>query len=217
MMALACVAPAPGRSVAQGVMAPVLQSTGSSHSQKPAPAARTPAAAPVVPQAPGPQGPIAQAPIVQAPNPQGQAFGAVTKEPIPRFMALRFDEVNLRVGPGTNYPISWVYHRRDLPVEVLAEIGDWRKLQDQDQVVGWVKASSLWKRRSVVVVGADQTMHAKADDTAADVAKLRVGVVLHVLQCPAGGAWCEVEINAYRGWIKRAGVYGLYPNEAIDG
>ncbi len=204
----------PRTGAAQGVMAPVMQSTAPNHAQKPV----APQPRPTAPAAAPASTPAATASAsASAETAPPTATGAVTKDPIPRFMALRFDEVNVRAGPSTTTPIAWVYHRRDFPVEVIAEIGEWRKLQDHDQPIGWVKASSLWKRRSVVIVGTDQILRAKPDDTAAEVAKLRVDVVLHVLRCPADQGWCEVEINAYRGWIKRSSVYGLYPKEAIEG
>jgi SH3-like domain-containing protein len=143
--------------------------------------------------------------------------GSSTHEKLPRFASLRFDDVNLRVGPGTNYPIDWVYHRRNLPVEIVFELGDWRQIKDRDGVTGWVRGPSLWKRRSVMV-GADEiALRASADDTASPVAMLKPGVIAHVRSCPSGSAWCEVEIDAYRGWLKRAQVYGVYPDETVGG
>jgi SH3-like domain-containing protein len=132
-------------------------------------------------------------------------------------MSLRFDDVNLRVGPGTRYPIDWVYHRRDLPVEILRELEDWRLVQDQDNVRGWVRAPALSPRRSVAVRDADQTLRAKPDDNADAVAILKPGVIARLRACAAGAAWCEVEASTYRGWLKRSAIYGLYPNEAIGG
>ena len=143
--------------------------------------------------------------------------GSATHEKLPRFASLRVDDANLRVGPGTNYPIDWVYKRRNLPVEIVFELGDWRQIRDQDGITGWVKSLSLWKRRNVVIRGADVTLRAKPDAASDPVAVLKIGVIAHVRVCPAGSAWCEVEIDAYRGWLKRADVYGVYADEAIEG
>ncbi len=207
--------------------APVVQPQPNTHAQKPHTKAKPkapakPAAKPVAPApAPAPSAPAPAAapepdaetlppPPVTAPDP---TKGAVTGLAIPRFMSLRFDDVNLRVGPGTRYPIDWVYHRRDLPVEVIRELDDWRLVQDQDAVRGWVRAQTLSPRRGFAVRGADVTLRATAADTAAPVAILKVGVVGHLIACPSGQDWCNAEVGQYRGWLRRAAIYGLYPNE----
>src|SRR5277367_600855 len=73
--------------------------------------------------------------------------------PLPRFVSLRSDEVNLRSGPGVRYPIDWIYTRRDLPVEVIAEFEAWRKIRDCQGAEGWVHQSFLWAHRTMVVMG----------------------------------------------------------------
>ncbi len=161
-------------------------------------------------------GPAARAQPANAPA-AAASEGSQSHEKLPRFASLRFDDVNLRVGPGTNYPIDWVYKRRNLPVEIVFELGDWRQIRDQDNVTGWVKTLSLWKRRNVVVRATELTLRAKPDDASDAVAVLKPGVIAHVRVCPGGNPWCEVEIDAYRGWLRRAQVYGVYADEAIDG
>lgn len=155
------------------------------------------------------------------PTPPLPAFdpskGSTTGLAIPRFMSMRFDDVNLRVGPGTRYPIDWVYHRRDLPLEILREFDDWRLVQDQDSIRGWVRAPTLSPRRGIVVIGGEQVMHARAADEGAPVARLKVGVIGHVRACAADSQWCEVEVGTYRGWLRRDQIFGVYPNEAIGG
>lgn len=143
--------------------------------------------------------------------------GSTTGNPLPRFMSLRFDDVNLRVGPGTRYPIEWVYHRRDLPVEIIRELDDWRLVQDQDNIRGWMRAPTLSPRRGIVVRGAERILRASAADDASPVARLKPGVVGRVRGCAASSAWCEVEVSTYRGWLKRDEFYGVYPNEAVGG
>jgi SH3-like domain-containing protein len=176
------------------------------------PAAPAPAPAVPPPATPEPEPETLPTPPITAPDP---TKGAVTGLPIPRFMSLRFDDVNLRRGPGTRYPIDWVYHRRDLPVEVIRELDDWRLVQDQDNVRGWVRAQTLSPRRGYAVRGGDVTLRATASDTAAPVAVLKVGVVGHLLACPLGQDWCNAEVGTYRGWLRRAAVYGLYPMEVV--
>ncbi len=184
------------------------------------PAARPPVkAAPAVvppPVAVPPGAPTAPATPSPEPAPDPNK-GAVTGQPIPRFMSLRFDDVNLRVGPGTRYPIDWVYHRRDLPVEVIRELDDWRLVQDQDNIRGWVRAQTLSPRRGFVVRGAERALRSKPADDASPVALLKPGVVGLLHACAAGKAWCEAEVGQYHGWLKRDDIYGVYTAETIGG
>ncbi|MBV9735057.1 MAG: hypothetical protein JO209_04045, partial [Acidisphaera sp.] len=172
--------------------------------QRPAgqPAAPPPAPAPL-PQ-PAPE---------KSPEPQK---GTATGLPLPRFAALRADEVNLRAGPGTRYPIEWVYKRRDLPVEIEREFEVWRLVSDPEGVKGWVHEATLTGRRSFVVTGEQRAMRRTADDHAAPVAYLKPGVVGRLLSCAAGADWCQVQVGEYRGYLKRGDFWGSYAGEAVD-
>ena len=88
------------------------------------------------------------------PVPAAPLKGSNTGLPLPRFASLRADAVNLRSGPGTRYPIQWVYKRRDLPVEIEREFDVWRLVQDSDGVKGWVHQATLVGTRSFVVLAA---------------------------------------------------------------
>ncbi len=198
---------------------PVVQAPRDAHAHKvaPPPAKKTTAK----PAAPVAVAPVVAAPAgVPAPAPEAPAEAAKpvgSGAPVPRFMSFRFDDVNLRVGPGLRYPIDWVYHRKDLPVEILRELDDWRLVQDQDSVRGWVRATTLSPRRGVIVRGAEHVLRSKASDDGTAVARLKPGVVGHVRGCAADSQWCEVEVGVYRGWLKRDEIFGVYPNEAVGG
>ena len=208
---------------------PVVRESGSTHAQKPAatkppakPPAKATAAKPAAKPAPAAAPPPVAAEVPAKPAaPEQPAIdltkGAVTHLPTPRFMSLRFDDVNLRVGPGLRYPIDWVYHRRDLPVEIIRELDDWRLVQDQDNIRGWIRAPALSPRRGFVVREAERPLRAKPADDASPVAMLKPGVVGHIRACAASSAWCEVETGTFRGFVKRIDIYGVYPDEVIGG
>jgi SH3-like domain-containing protein len=186
---------------------------------KPKPAARgaakvagKPAAKPAAPPA-APQPTQAAAPPPPKIDP---TKGTITGLPLPRWVSFRSDEVNLRNGPGMQYPIDWVYHRRDLPVRVLREFEVWRLVQEQDGTKGWVHQATLTGRRGFIVQNGEQVLRASASDTADPVARLEPGVVGHIRACAVGVAWCEVQVGQYRGWLKRDGMYGVSPDEAIE-
>lgn len=175
------------------------------------PHGKPPPAAAVV-TAPTPP-PTAEAkPTAPAEPPKGTATGL----PLPRFAALRSDEVNLRSGPGTRYPIQWVYKRRDLPVEIEREFEVWRLIEDPEGVKGWVHQATLTGRRSFVVTGSERTLRREAKDDSAAVAKLKPGVVGRIRGCQPGAGWCQVQVGEYRGWLKRGEFWGSYPGEAVN-
>jgi SH3-like domain-containing protein len=135
---------------------------------------------------------------------------------VPRFAALRFDDVNMRVGPGPRYPITWVYKRKDLPVEVDREFDIWRLIRDADGVKGWVSQASLYARRTFIVTTQEATLRDDMKDTAAAVAVLKHGVIGRIRSCAAGADWCEVQTGDYRGYLKRAQFWGTLSGEAVN-
>ena len=135
--------------------------------------------------------------------------------PLPRFAALRSDDVNLRAGPGFRYPIEWVYKRRDLPMEIEREFEVWRLVQDPDGIRGWVHQATLTGRRTFMVQGADATLRAEPKDDAAPVAILKVGVIGRIRSCEAGSDWCRLQVGDYRGYLKRSQFWGVLPDEVI--
>jgi len=179
---------------------------------KPGAAAKHPAAAHPAAPVPVP----APAPPPMAEKPSEPARGSVTGMPLPRFAALRADEVYMRIGPGKRYPIIWVYKRRDLPVQIEREFEDWRLVRDQDNTKGWVHQATLVPRRTGVVTGGDQVLRRDARDDAEPVARLKPGVIVRLRACDTASDWCQAQVQDYRGWMKRSEVWGLLPGESIQ-
>jgi len=179
---------------------------------KPGAAAKHPAA--VHPAAPVPAPAPAPPPVAE--KPPEPAKGSVTGMPLPRFAALRADEVYMRIGPGKRYPIIWVYRRRDLPVQIEREFEDWRLVRDQENTKGWVHQATLVPRRTGVVTGGDQVLRRDARDDAEPVARLKPGVIVRLRACDAASDWCQAQVQDYRGWMKRSEVWGLLPGESIQ-
>lgn len=157
-------------------------------------------AAPAPAQAP----PAAVAPAVPG-------AGRSTGLPMPRFVSLGADRVNLRYGPGREYPISWVLARRGLPVEIVAEFDTWRKIRLHDDDEGWVHASLLSSRRTVLVTEAVGELRRTPDDDARVVLRAEPGVIGDLIDCEE--AWCRVDIQGRRGWLPRDAFWGILPEE----
>ncbi|MDP6572893.1 MAG: SH3 domain-containing protein [Rhodospirillales bacterium] len=135
--------------------------------------------------------------------------------PLPRFVSLRADEVNLRTGPGVQHPIDWVYRRRHLPVEIIAEYNTWRKIRDWQGTEGWVHQSMLSNKRTVVVTGKLRTLRHKSDTTGRPVAQAEAGVIARLLECPDASTWCRVEVDGFEGWFRRVEFWGAYGDEVV--
>jgi SH3-like domain-containing protein len=163
-----------------------------------------------------PQAPPPAQPAKPPPPKPDPTKGTTTGLKLPRWVALRSDDVNVRTGPGMQYPIDWQYHRRDLPVIVLREFEVWRLIQLQDGTKGWVHQATLTGRRGFLIVDSERVLRSAPDDGADPVAKLEPGVVGHIRSCEAGKAWCEVQTGEYRGWLKRTDMWGVDPDEAIN-
>jgi SH3-like domain-containing protein len=166
------------------------------------------------PAAPPAARPQAAAP---PPPPAEPNKGSVTGLPLPRWAALRTDDVNMRSGPGTRYPIEWVYKRRDLPVQIEREFEVWRLVQDAEGIKGWVHQATLVGHRSFLVGAAEAILRHRPDDAADPVARLRPGVVGRIRSCEAASAWCEVQVGDYRGFLRREAFWGTAPGEAVGG
>lgn len=153
-----------------------------------------------------------------APDPgpgPGPAKGSATGWPLPRFESFRSSEIYMRAGPGFQYPITWVYHRYDLPVEVTAEFNVWRKVLAPDGGSGWVHEALLHGARSFIVTGGRHTLRAAPHAGASAIAYLDKGVIGLIADCPAGGAWCKVEADHRDGWLRRRDFWGVFAGEAV--
>ncbi len=141
--------------------------------------------------------------------------------PLPRFVSLKSKRVNMRVGPGRDYKVEWMYTKAGLPLEILQEYDNWRKVRDSEGEEGWVLQSLLSGKRTAIVApwNKDEKSSLVAltnapGDTSAIIAKLEPGVVTQVSECDNG--WCRVEVENVRGYASQDQLWGVYPNERVE-
>ncbi len=146
------------------------------------------------------------------------ATGPVSGLPVPRYVSLKSDHVNVRGGPTKDNDVSWVYTRAGLPVEVTAEFENWRRVRDSEGAEGWVYHSLLSGKRTAVVTLKSKDdlapLYDRADPTSAVAARLQSGVVASVKRCTSG--WCRVTGTGFDGWIEQQRLWGVYADEKID-
>ncbi len=140
--------------------------------------------------------------------------------PLPRFVSLKAKRVNLRVGPGRDYAVDWLYLKPGLPMEIIQEYDNWRRVRDADGTEGWIYQSLLsgrrtavvtpWKRRNnpMIELFVDRSARARA------VATMQPGVIGTLHSCD--GKWCEMSVGSHRGWIQQAKLWGAYPDETVE-
>ncbi|ODR95938.1 hypothetical protein AUC70_01265 [Methyloceanibacter stevinii] len=141
---------------------------------------------------------------------------------VPRFVSLKSDKVNVRRGPSTDQSIVWVFSRAGLPVEVIAEFENWRRVRDSEGADGWVFHSLLSGRRTVLVSPWSKSqqapvsipLHSSRSAGSGVVAQLQPGVLGDLVECD--GSWCELSIGNYSGYVQQEKLWGVYRDEKFE-
>lgn len=145
---------------------------------------------------------------------------AVTKGPsglpLPRYVSLKSERVNMRIGPGQAYQVQWLYLKRGLPMEVIQEYDNWRKVRDPEGNEGWVLHSLLSGERTAIIAPWSSSremvaMRTGPEESAPLAARLESGVVATVGQC--GQGWCKLKAGGIEGFVDQKLLWGVYPGE----
>jgi SH3-like domain-containing protein len=138
--------------------------------------------------------------------------------PVPRYVSLKSDHVNVRAGPTKDNDVAWVYTRSGLPVEITQEFENWRRVRDSEGAEGWVYHSLLSGRRTAVITMKNKddlaSLYEQADAASAVSARLQAGVVAQVRHCASG--WCHVTGSGFDGWIEQQRLWGVYADEKVE-
>ena len=138
-----------------------------------------------------------------------------TTLPLPRFVSLRADQVNLRTGPGVQYPVEWVYQRKYLPVEIIAEYRTWRKIRDWESTQGWIHQSMLSGSRTIIVTGKRRSLRSNPDAKSTPVAEIELSAIANLEDCPNGSGWCLIKTKNLAGWLRKVEFWGVYRDEVL--
>lgn len=134
---------------------------------------------------------------------------------LPRFGVLRFTAVNMRTGPGTRYPITWVYRRTNLPVEVISLFDTWYRIRDYEGTEGWVHKTQIkMQRRGMITGNKPHDIHASADANAAVTAHLMPNVLFNIQSCTKD--WCLTRGDDFKGYLRKDEFFGAYANEVFE-
>ncbi|MGH6673957.1 MAG: SH3 domain-containing protein [Xanthobacteraceae bacterium] len=138
--------------------------------------------------------------------------------PVPRFVSIKADRVNVRGGPDKDHDVSFIFTRVGWPVEITAEFENWRRIRDSDGSEGWVYHSLLSGKRTAAIEMKDKNglalLHEAPETRSPVMAKLEEGVLGTVTAC--NGIWCHLVGKNFDGWVEQDDLWGVYPNEKID-
>lgn len=137
--------------------------------------------------------------------------GPITNLPLPRYVSMKAAEGNVRRGPSLTHRIDWVFKHRDMPLQITAEHGHWRRVQDREGQGGWVHYSLLSGVRTVIVEQDMLSIHMRPDTQAPVAAALEAGVIARLGTC--GPEWCQLKTGGYRGWAPKSRLWGVAANE----
>lgn len=136
---------------------------------------------------------------------------------LPRMASFRSDYINARSGPGTRYPIEWIYKQKHAPVEIVSEFELWRKIKDWEGSETWVHKAMLQNQRYIKMTKPGvANIYAKPEADSKIIAKVENEVIGRVEKCPPQKDFCLIKFSSIEGWVNRSDFYGVYPNETID-
>jgi SH3-like domain-containing protein len=142
---------------------------------------------------------------------EGPTLGPATNLPVPRFVSLKTNEGNVRRGPSLSHRIDWVFTREDMPLQITAEYGHWRRVVDRDGLGGWVHYSLVSGTRTVIVDQDMLPLLTKPEEGASENARLEQGVIARLGECSID--WCGISAGGYRGWVLKTALWGVDADE----
>ena len=136
---------------------------------------------------------------------------------LPRMVSLRSSLINVRSGPGSRYPIEWVYKQKGAPVEIIAEFELWRKIKDWEGAENWVHKAMLTNKRWIKMTKKETAnIYAKPQSDSRIIAKVEDQVIGKIEKCPEQKDFCLIKFSEFEGWVNRNDFYGVYPKETIN-
>ena len=140
--------------------------------------------------------------------------GPITNLPLPRYVSMKASEGNVRRGPSLTHRIDWVFKHEDIPLEITAEHGHWRRVRDREGAGGWIHYSLLSGVRTAIVERDMLALRAKPLEDALEVARLELRVIARLEEC--GATWCRLSVQGHRGWAPKAALWGVRAGEILE-
>ena len=122
------------------------------------------------------------------------------------FLSLKNNEVNVRVGPSKDYPIKFIYKKKNLPLKIIDKFETWRKVSDFEKNSGWIHISQLSKRKSAININSNVIIYKKPTIYSKPIVKLEAGRLVLIKKCKK--KWCKISTGNFTGWIFEKSLWG---------
>ena len=123
-----------------------------------------------------------------------------------KFLSLKKNEANVRVGPSRDYPIKYTYKKKYLPLEILDKFENWKKIKDFENNSGWIHTSLLSKKKSAINIKNNSILYKKPTIFSEPIAKLEAGRLMIIKKCKKN--WCKVNSSSFEGWVLKNSLWG---------
>ena len=123
-----------------------------------------------------------------------------------KFLSLKNEKVNVRYGPGFDFPIKFIYVKKYLPVKIIDAKENFRRIIDHKKNSGWIHVTQLRKANSIIVLE-DKIVFKKNSKFSEPIIKVKKGRLVLVEKCLE--SWCNIKTDKYDGWLENDNVWGL--------
>ena len=144
-------------------------------------------------------------------NVKANEIGKVTGFKIPRFVSLKSNDVNLRIGPSTNYPIIINYIQKNFPVEIIKEHDVWRQVKDIEGNIGWIHAPLLKGDRYGIIFSKNDSASIFNYPNGIKIGKIGNKNIVKIEKCLE--KWCLISLKKNKGWLIKNDLWGIYSSE----
>ncbi len=122
-----------------------------------------------------------------------------------KYLSLKKSKVNVRYGPSFDFPVKYIYKKKNLPIKQIDEKENFRRIIDHKKNSGWIHVSQLKKANSVIAVN-DKILFKKPTMFSTPVAKIQKGKLLILQKCQI--EWCKIKTKEFKGWVKKKNLWG---------
>ena len=122
-----------------------------------------------------------------------------------KFLSLKKNKVNVRYGPSFDFPIKYIYKKKNLPIQQIDKKENFRRIIDHKKNSGWIHVSQLKKINSVIALE-DKIIFRKSTVFSKPVAKIKKGRLLIIQKCEDD--WCKIETGSFKGWVDKNNLWG---------
>ena len=121
------------------------------------------------------------------------------------FLSLKKNKVNVRYGPGFDFPIKYIYKKKNFPIKQIDTKENFRRIIDIKKNSGWIHISQLREINSVITLE-DKVLFKKSSFFSKPIAKVKKGRLLVIQKCE--GEWCRVKTDDFKGWVDKVNLWG---------